>query len=469
VTAEHSRDPGAEQFCRLLARRYEVGSVLRLDVSPDDPPAQGVGTDPADEGRPPAAASVREQLRSAVAFVSAEAPLTAAAAEQIREVVSTAPGTVLRLRGTGSSPDPAALKRHLGALDLWPDFVGTQGLEVSDRDLLAVFAAQGGLSLPPPRTFRVVALITAFNEEDVIADVVRHLYAQGVETILIDNWSTDATVEQAKTLLGRGLIRVERFPPDGPSASFDLSKLVTFEAEIAAVEPASWFIHHDADEIRRSPWPELTLREAFYQADVRGFNAVNHTQLDFHPTDTSDFEPGMRLEGHFRYFTPTPIVSPDYRVNAWKNLGLRVDLASSGGHSAHFPTRRIFPYNFLLKHYPIRSQAHGERKVLRERKPRWNADERRQGWHFQYDHIRSGHRFVRRPEELRLFDEGFYESQLIERLSTIGLHPEPARYSWRSRSLAIAALRKLGLLEASLRVQRRARAALRRDVSSGRP
>jgi hypothetical protein len=127
----------------------------------------------------------------------------------------------------------------------------------------------------------------------------------------------------------------------------------------------------------------------------------------------------------------------------------------------------VFPYNFLLKHYPIRSQAHGEQKVLRERKPRWDAGERRRGWHFQYDHIRAGHRFIRPTGDLLRFDESFYEVMLIERLSAIGLHEEPARYSWRSRRLAIDWLRRLGILEPAVRVQRRVRAALRRDVSLG--
>lgn len=467
MTTDGRRDALLERFCALLARRYGVGTVLEFEVGPDGLHSPTTGGSPTG-GESPAVVGLSEQVRSSVAFLRADGPLPSGALEQIRDVVGTAPGTVLRLKGKGSAPNPAAFQRDLTSIGLDADFVGVHGSAPADPDLLAVFAGQGGLVLPPPPSFRVVALITAFNEEDVIVDVLGHLAVQGVETILIDNWSTDATVERAETLLGMGLVRVERFPPDGRSLSYDWSQLLLFKAQIAADEPASWFIHHDADEIRRSPWKDLTLREALYQADVRRFNAVNHTQLDFHPTDTSDFGPGMHLEDNFRFFSPAPVVSLDYRVNAWKNLGVPVDLATSGGHSVQFAGRRVFPYNFLLKHYPIRSQAHGERKVLRERKPRWNPDERRRGWHFQYDHIRSGHNFVHRPEELRLFDDGFYESQMVELLSTIGLHDEPARYSWRSRSLAIAALRRLGLLEGSLRVQRRIRAALRRDVSSGR-
>ena len=38
---------------------------------------------------------------------------------------------------------------------------------------------------------------------------------------------------------------------------------------------------------------------------------------------------------------------------------------------ARFPGRKVFPIQFLLRHYPIRSQRHGETKVFTERKPRF--------------------------------------------------------------------------------------------------
>lgn len=53
-----------------------------------------------------------------------------------------------------------------------------------------------------------------------------------------------------------------------------------------------------------------------------------------------------------------------------------VSLVPSGGHDVLFAGRRIYPYKFLLKHYSIRSQRHGGKKVWRERKSRWNEGER---------------------------------------------------------------------------------------------
>jgi hypothetical protein len=104
-------------------------------------------------------------------------------------------------------------------------------------------------------------------------------------------------------------------------------------------------------------------------------------------------------------------------VKAWKNIHQSVQLSESGGHDARLPHRRVFPFNFLLKHYPVRSQAHGERKVFRDRAPRWDPQERAGGWHIQYDHVDAGHNFVREKASLLEFDETFDSRYLMERLT----------------------------------------------------
>ena len=70
-----------------------------------------------------------------------------------------------------------------------------------------------------------------------------------------------------------------------------------------------------------------------------------------------------------------------------------------------FEGRRIFPLRFLLRHYPIRGQTHGRRKVLEERKGRFVDDELAYGWHRQYDHVAEpDHLFLRNPAALCPFD-----------------------------------------------------------------
>jgi hypothetical protein len=58
-------------------------------------------------------------------------------------------------------------------------------------------------------------ILASYNEERFIAGCLEHLFVQGVESYLIDNSSTDRTVEIAERFLGWGLIGIESFPREG--------------------------------------------------------------------------------------------------------------------------------------------------------------------------------------------------------------------------------------------------------------
>ena len=138
---------------------------------------------------------------------------------------------------------------------------------------------------------------------------------------------------------------------------------------------ADWFIHHDVDEIRSTPWLNMNLHDGICKVDHMGFNAIDHTAIVFHPVDNL-FMPVSNFEDHFKYYEFGRRPGHFSQVKAWKNMGISVDLAQSGGHQVCFEGRLIFPYKFLLKHYPIRSQAHGEKKIFHDRQPRWHPHER---------------------------------------------------------------------------------------------
>jgi hypothetical protein len=296
-----------------------------------------------------------------------------------------------------------------------------EGSRIRDTSLVVLWA--DGCVAPAPTDFAVVAFVTAFNEADVIASAIDRLAAEGVGAYLIDNWSTDGTWEIAQRRFGRGLIGAERFPAAGPLPTFEWRRLLGRVEELAVTTRADWVVHIDADERRASAWPGVPLRDALWRVDRRGFNAVDHTVLTFPPVDDG-FGPGSDPEHHFRLFEFGRNVGHFVQIKAWKRTRERVDLASTGGHEAAFEGRRVFPYNFLSKHYPVRSQAHGERKIFLERRSRWSAGERAAGWHVQYDHIQAGHSFLRDPASLDLYEEDdFARRYLVERLSRVGVPP----------------------------------------------
>lgn len=268
----------------------------------------------------------------------------------------------------------------------------------------------------------VAALIHVFNEQDILSEVVRHLTANGIAVHIFDNWSTDGSFELANSLMKEGLCaNVQRFPSN-PSTDYEWYRQLSYTSEYAASLDAQWIMHHDADELRFSPWPQTALAEAFAHIDALGYNAVDFTVVDFRflrsaPEVSPPYESALnwfefgRRPGHF------------LQVKAWKNNHFPVELASSGGHHVKFNDMRIFPLKFLTKHYPLRSRSQAENKVYRDRLPRMRREQREKGWHTQYaqfetvTEIHGWERHILQPWHPNFF----YSEFIVERLSGIGL------------------------------------------------
>ena len=256
--------------------------------------------------------------------------------------------------------------------------------------------------------FRVVAILSTYNEEDIIGPVLAHLFENGIEVYFLDNHSTDGTVEEAERWLGRGVIQIERFPNkssgvEGERLPFDWGAILRRKEELANELSADWFIHHDADEIRESPWPGVSLRDAIRWVDRLGYNCIDFRVVNFPPIDNG-FRRGDDPRTYFRYWEQ-PGEFDEVQIKAWKKGFPPISLFPFGGHEVRFRDRRVFPIRFLLRHYPIRSQQHGERKVFAERKDRFLGAERAKGWHVQYDSWKDGDSFLREPYHLHLFDD----------------------------------------------------------------
>jgi hypothetical protein len=309
-------------------------------------------------------------------------------------------------------------------------FVGlTTSTNVISRDTMVAIIERNSARRPPSRDLGtkaesdlvVVAIVTVYNEEDIVVPSIDRLVRQGIGVYVVDTWSTDATYALVEQFRGRGLVGVERFPKEGPANNFELKTLLRRVEKITEEIKADWFIHHDVDEVRVPPWSGVDLRSGILAVDRAGFNCIDHTLIVFHPVDNG-FIPGSDFERYFRYYEFGRRPGHFLQMKTWKNTGQKISLAESGGHDVRFEGKKVYPYKFLLKHYPIRSQKHGDTKVFRDRLPRFSPAEKAIGMHVHYSGLKQGHRFLRSPSELEVFDEQvFNETYLLERLSGIGL------------------------------------------------
>lgn len=220
---------------------------------------------------------------------------------------------------------------------------------------------------------RIIALLASYNEARFIRHTIRHLAAQGVESYLVDNDSTDGTLELARELEGQGLIGWERLARHGV---YDWGAVLAIKERRAGVLRADWFLAQDCDDFRLGPPGTATLAEGFAMADREGFNAVNFTEFTFQPVleapdhDHDDFLDTLRW---FYPFAPVP----QHRINAWKNNGQAIDLVTSGGHEVAFRGRRVAPYDFRMRHYMMLS----ERQALAKYRIAYRRQNVDIGWH----------------------------------------------------------------------------------------
>ena len=242
---------------------------------------------------------------------------------------------------------------------------------------------------------RVVALVAAYNERRFIDACFEHLERHGIEAYLIDNCSTDNTVQLAERWLDRNLIGIERFPR-GEGDVYDWKGLLRRKEELARELDADWFMHLDPDEMRLPPASGQTMLQGLEAVDHEGFNAVDFAEFTFVPTREEPDHDHPRFQTTMRaYYTFQKPPSP-HQLKAWK-ANPQVELAS-GGHKVCFPEQKVYPHRFRMKHYLALSIPHAIEKYAERR---YDPDEVESGWHGWRARVTADK--IRLPSESELF------------------------------------------------------------------
>lgn len=220
---------------------------------------------------------------------------------------------------------------------------------------------------------RVIALLASYNEERFIVGCLEHLFLHNVKAYLIDNGSSDNTCALAERYLGRGLIGIETLPRKG---MYSWRPILERKEQLANTLDADWFMNVDPDEIRLPPQSGVSLAEAFAVAEQRGYNAVNFQEFTFVPTrEEPDHEHANFLRTMRRYYA---FESSQRQIKAWKRPTGPVEFAFSGAHQVRFDGIRVYPENFLMRHYMFLSVEHAVRKYVQKT---FDPAELEIGWH----------------------------------------------------------------------------------------
>jgi len=237
----------------------------------------------------------------------------------------------------------------------------------------------------------ILAVVAVRNEAAMIASCIRHLAVNGVQTYVIDDGSTDDTADVARR---SGIVGLERRTSNG---IYHWEMLLVRKLEIMEQSGADWLMHVDADERPESPWPSLTLQDAFTRLS-HDYNVVHFLQCDFLPTREHPVHSAETFYDTMRWYQPIES-RPFSHIRAWQQPipeereALKERFLRTGGHQVVFPSMRMHPQPFILRHYPFLSLAHAIKKYGRRR---YDQKEVARGWH------RGRANFAKRPFKMTL-------------------------------------------------------------------
>lgn len=269
-----------------------------------------------------------------------------------------------------------------------------------------------------PDDFRVLAVIHFYNEADILEKTIQYLLKQGIDLYLLDNWSDDTGYEIAKRYreMYPEQIYLEQFPLTGKSNDFVLYDQMEKTEQISKEMDYDWFIHYDADEMRVSPWENITLREAIYWIDRQGYNCIENTVIDFRLT-AQDADNIFMKDTFFDFRHEDKMLN---HLKTWKKAQ-KVDLKTTAGHCVHIENPKVYPLKFLNRHYPLRSLEQAEKKVFRDRLPRFQKEHKKRGWHGHYNEFEKAEDFIFDSSELLYWREDSFRKLYIPLFLECGL------------------------------------------------
>lgn len=212
----------------------------------------------------------------------------------------------------------------------------------------------------------IAAVTMVKNEEDVIGYTISHLFAEGVDLVIVaDNGSTDGTRKILEGIAKDHNLMIL----DDPEVGYYQSAKMTHLANLAMDEGADWVIPFDADELWYSQHGRLSEVIPTCQVDL-----LEATVYDHRPDHTDDLDnPNPFTRMPYRLVDPLPLSKVAFKSNrdfivaqgnhdVFELNGLSEELDTWQRTEPISPDRRDKRL-LQLRHFPYRSYEQLARKV----------------------------------------------------------------------------------------------------------
>jgi len=205
---------------------------------------------------------------------------------------------------------------------------------------------------------KVIGMMSVFNDEDIIEEVIENHLSEGLELVVLDNGSSDNTFHICEKFVGKGILQLKQFETPTFMGQHDLLHRMLYH--MALIEKPDWLLRSDSDEFFESGISNLNLKKAIAKVDSEGCNLIQFDRFDFFMTD-DDNESAKSIKEKMTYYS----CHGDYLYRAWKYFP-GISMGYAGGHYPIYPegfTYKIYPKKFVMRHYKFRSKEQAEKKM----------------------------------------------------------------------------------------------------------
>jgi glycosyltransferase involved in cell wall biosynthesis len=249
---------------------------------------------------------------------------------------------------------------------------------------------------------RCLGVLLCYNDGDLLEESISYLLEQNHDVIAWDHGSTDETAAVLERFRA-DCVEIRRLPRE-----FDFYELY---AEMSRhlldnyVGRYDWISWPDQDEFLEGPSRDRPYHEYLGEANDAEIDWIEFNNFNFWWTEDDD--PAVaQTTRRVRHYALRPDCPP--RIRAWRAAVTNI---------RHFNHNRLdgtpSPDRFNLRHYPMRSRAQMEARVLRDR-----AGLRRGNMNFHYENMQRRLTSLRIPASALHVDDGVTD-----------LNPEPI-FDW---------------------------------------